>query len=114
MSYRAAAGIIGGLFLACETQADLLFLPESRQQQHQTYALFTENQSDLLYRSGKRAWGAIGGGIALVDFSNWAGKPQLVMHGSANAGFRLNDRMDTLLTETVDARVGLSLLFELT
>ena len=87
----------------------LVILPESRDLQYRTYGLFFDQQSTLVYRNGGHALGAIGGTIAVLEAPEWRWNPQLVANGSANAAFTLNSRGDTLLTETVDARVGLAL-----
>jgi hypothetical protein len=87
-------------------QADEI-VPESHHHQYQTYSIFTDEQSSILFRSAGRGWLEIGGAIAVyqIDVIN----TQLVVHGSASAGLRLNQNGNTLLTETVDARAGLSL-----
>lgn len=110
-----SAGLCAGaLFLASLTgplpsaHAETILLPESRHQQFQTYGLFMDQQSMLVFRFGRRAWGSLGGALALYEKPDWKYKPQLVVHGSATAAFRFNEKFDTLLTETVDARVGLA------
>ena len=60
----------------------------------------------LIYKSGSRAWGSIGTSVAILEESEWRWKPQLVLHASANASYKLNSTGNTLLTETIDARVG--------
>ncbi len=98
--------------LTCSgSRADLIFLPESTHQQFETYGLWIDQQSTLVYKSGGRAWGAIGGAISLFGEKNWKWTPELVLNGSANAAFRINQNISSLLTETDDARVGLSLDF---
>lgn len=94
-------------------EAGWMLLPDSRYQQYLTYGLFIDQQSTLILRSGGRAWGALAGSLGLLEFSGWDSRPQLVAQASANTSFRWNERRDTLLTETVDARVGLSVLWTL-
>lgn len=85
------------------------FLPESRHEQYQPYAFFTDEQSALVYRSAGRAWGAVGGAFALADtpwFPGWKSQPQLVFIASANAGYRINAASAGVFTDTIDARIG--------
>jgi hypothetical protein len=95
-------------------RAEVVLLPESRHLQYQTYGLYIDEQSTLIFRSGARAWGAIGGSLALLGDDEIRYKPQLVAHASANAAYQLNTSGDTLLTQTIDARVGLALDLEFT
>lgn len=96
------------LLFVSTAKADFIFLPESRNQQFRTFGLFIDEQSSVLIRNAGKAWGSLGGAIALAELSEHELKPQLVMHGSANTGFSINKAADTLLTETIDARIGLS------
>jgi hypothetical protein len=91
-------------------RAALTFFPDSHDQQFHTYGLYIDNQSDLLVLDSKRAWGALAGAFAILENDSW-GHPQLVLGASANAAFRFNAQVNTLLTETIDARVGLALQF---
>ena len=95
-------------------KADVIFLPESRHQQYRTYGLFIDQQSSVLFRNSGKAWGSLGGAIGIAEFTGIDFKPQLTLHGSANTGFSINSKGDTLLTETIDARIGLSADFEFT
>jgi hypothetical protein len=95
-------------------KADFELLPESRHLQYQTYGLYIDQQSMLIYRDSGRGWGAVGGEIALVGNDDWKYKPQLVVHASANAAYQINAQGNTLLTQTIDARVGLALDFTFT
>lgn len=97
------------LLIASSAQAEFVFLPDNHHQQFQSYGLFFEQQSTLVLRQEGRAWGAIAATLALFEEDQWIFKPQLVLHGSANASFKFNSHGDMLLTETIDARVGLSL-----
>jgi hypothetical protein len=89
--------------------AETVLLPESHHLQYTTYGLFFEQQSMLIYKSGARAWGAVGITTALLEESDWLYKPQLVVHASANAAYLLNGSKGLLETQTIDARVGLAL-----
>ena len=93
-------------------RANVIFLPETRNQQYRTYGLFIDQQSGLVFQSSGKAWGALGGAIALAELPDCKFKPQLTLHGSANAAMEINSAGDTLLTETIDARAGLSADFE--
>ena len=104
--------MVGLLQHARCAHAEIILLPESRYHLINTYGLFFEEQTSLLSRNGGRAWGALGNAIPLLEQSEWAGRPQLVIHASVNASFRLNPKGDTLLTETIDARAGLLILQE--
>jgi len=74
--------------------------------------LFIDQQSTLIFKSADKAWGALGGFITLAELSSCELKPQLTLHGTANVGFSINSAGNTLLTETVDARVGLTVDLE--
>lgn len=93
------------LALSQNLRAELVFLPESHHQQFLTYAFFLEEHTSLVARNANRAWGSLAASIALLEKSDW--RSQLIAFGSANSSFRLNERRDTLLTETIDARAGL-------
>lgn len=95
-------------------KAEIVFLPESRHQQYRTYGLFIDQQSSLMLRDSGKAWGALGGAITLAELTTCEYKPQLTAHGSANAAMVINSAGNTLLTQTIDARVGLSADFEFT
>ena len=97
------------LMLAGPSHASWQVVPESRDQQYRTYGLLIDQQATLVMRTAGRAWGGLGGEIALIEADHLPFKPQLVLHGSASAAFRLNERNDTFLTETDDARVGLAI-----
>lgn len=115
MNLKFILNVLSCAFLSIgAARADLEIIPESRHHQYTTFGLFIEDgDSSLLLRNAARAWGAVGGALALASIEQWASKPQLIFHGSANASFRLNERHDTLLTETIDARVGLSFEFQI-
>ena len=100
--------ILFGLGFSPGVRAEFTLLPESRHQQYLTYALFTEEHTSLLLRDSGRAWGAVAGGIALLEAPDWRWRPQLIVHASANASFRLNASYAGLLTDTIDARAGLA------
>ena len=97
------------MFLSPQASAETVLLPDSRDLQYRTYGLFFDEQSTLVYRNGGHAQGALGGTLAILEERDWLWEPQLIIHGSANSAFTLNSRGDTLLTETVDARVGLAM-----
>ena len=99
--------------VSLNARAELTVLPDSRHQLFQTFGLFIDEQSSLIYLSGGRAWGGLGGTLGLLGIDSLPFHPQLIAHGSSQAAFRFNQRVDTLLTETVDARVGLALDLEL-
>ncbi len=99
--------ILAALLFSKLAFAGLEFLPENRHQLFQSYALFNEPQSEALWRTPRHAWGALGGTMAVLEASDWAWKPQLVLHAKADAAFRFNAKYNTVLTETIDARVGL-------
>lgn len=108
MKTKIALSILIGFVSFIEiSHAEIEFLPNSRHQQSLTYGLFTDQQSTLVFRSAGQAWAAVGGFISLVELKDWAYQPQLILHGSSSASMRINTKGDTLLTDTVDARVGL-------
>ncbi len=111
---RVLLGLLFLLLFTRETSAEVSILPESRHEQYRTYGLFIDQQSALLFKSSGKAWGSIGGAITLLEFPDLKYKPQLTVHGSANAAFTINGAGDTLLTETIDARAGLSADLEFT
>lgn len=80
-------------------------VPDSQHQLYQTFAFLTDEQSSLISRSGGYAYGEVGGAFALYGIQ--AIDTQLVVHGSALAAYQVAPSI--LLTQTVDARVGLSL-----
>lgn len=96
-------------FSSLSIASDLEVLPTSRHQQYLTYGLFTDEQSTAAFRSEGKAWTAVGGFISLLELKDTPLNPQLVAHGLASAGMRINTRGDTLLTDTVDARAGLAI-----
>lgn len=92
-----------------EARAETVLMPESHHLQYTTYGLFFEEQTQLVYKSAARAWGAVGVTSALLEESEWRWKPQLIVHASANAAYQLDSSGSLLLTETIDARVGLAI-----
>jgi hypothetical protein len=87
---------------------DVQFIPDSHHQQHQTFALFADvDNTSLLWRDAGRAWGSLGGAMALVGSEDL--QTQLVAFGTATASYRFNPAYAGLLTETIDAKVGLQL-----
>lgn len=104
------AAILFAVLLPSFAIAETVLNPESHHSQYQSYGLFFDPQSMLILRSGGRGWGAIGGSLAFLEFSNYEWKPQLVLHASANVGYEFSGHAGgTLYTQTVDARVGFSL-----
>ncbi len=96
--------------------AEIVINPQSDFGQYESYGMFFDPQSDLYGRSGGNAWGALGGAVALLGFPDLKYPGQLVIHGSANASYRLQDTngMTETKFETIDARVGLSYDMEFT
>ena len=92
---------------AAPARADYVMVPESRHQLFQAYGFFLDPQNDLFWRSPDRGWGAVGGVFPLVEFTDWKGKPQILLQGSANAGYLVDTSKLLLRTQTIDARVGL-------
>ena len=90
------------------SHADFEFIPDSHHQQFVTFANFTGETSTFVIRNPDRAWAAVGGGLSVVGFEAWTFKTQMVIFGFANVAFHLNEKRDTVLTETIDARVGLA------
>lgn len=88
--------------------ADPQWLPASRHQQFQTFALFADENTGFLIRESGKGWGALGGAVALVEMPDWKMAPQLVLFGSVNTGFRDKTSIIDFATETMDARFGLS------
>ena len=101
--------IVCGICLSSFSRAEVELLPVSRHQQYLTYGLFTDEQSTLVFRSEGRAWAGVGGFVSLLEFKDLKWQPQLVVHGLATAGMRINTRGDTLLTDTTDARAGFAI-----
>ncbi len=104
------------LFISSVAFAKLVINPQSDFGQYESYGLFFDPQSELYGRSGGNAWGALGGAVALLGFPDLKYPGQLVIHGSANASYRLQDAngMTETKFETIDARVGLSYDMEFT
>ncbi|MBI3542781.1 MAG: hypothetical protein HY075_05840 [Deltaproteobacteria bacterium] len=104
--------LVAALLLAALPAAAHAFetelLPDSRHQLFQPYSFFTDPQTTLLWRTPRKGWGEVGGTFAALEVTDWAWRPQLIIQGSASAAYRFNDKYDTLLTETIDARVGLA------
>ncbi len=86
--------------------ADFEFLPNNRHHQFKTYGLFSEEHGSLLYRNGGRAWGDLGVSLAFIEMSDWWGRPQLILFGTASSNFRLGNDGAGFLTETTDGRFG--------
>lgn len=107
-SFKNRLFVFAMTVISANAFAGMQVLPDSRHQQYQTYGLFFDQQSLLAFRQEGRAWGALAGSIAALELTDWKWNPQLVIHGSANASFKINGKGDTLLTETIDARVGLA------
>lgn len=85
-------------------------LPESRHALYQTYGLFFEQQSAILFYAPSRAWGAVGGTLALYGNNESPSHPQILMHATANAAMTYNETL-RIYTQTVDARVGFAYQF---
>jgi hypothetical protein len=85
--------------------AELEFLPESHHQRYQTYGLFIDNQTSLIYRDGGRAWAAVAATVALLGRKTPESSSQLVASASVNTAFRIDDGLNP---ETADARVDLT------
>jgi hypothetical protein len=98
--------------ISFHAKAEVVLNPDSRHGQYTTYGLFFEPQSEVIDKSGGNAWGNVGGYISLAEFKGLKWSPQLVLHASANASYRLVSDLNegTVLTkfETIDARVGLA------
>lgn len=106
-------GILFTLLLAAiPARAGLLFLPATRHQQYQTYALFTEEQISFIFRNQNRAWAAIAGDFALAEAPDWFGKPQVIVNGSVATSFLSKGSLIDFNVETFDARFAL--LIEMT
>ncbi|OFZ83406.1 MAG: hypothetical protein A2583_08535 [Bdellovibrionales bacterium RIFOXYD1_FULL_53_11] len=101
--------LTAGAVSMLETRADgvLEILPESRHQQFIAYPFILEECTSALYRGAGRGWGAIGGSIALAELPGLPGRPQFVAHANANVSYKFGNRQKPVLTETIDARVGL-------
>ncbi len=104
---------IASLFALPLARADVVFLPESHHHQYLTYGLFLDENSAALYRTGGRAWGNLGGAIALFEENNLPTKPQLVFHAVVNAAYHMTPKGDAVAGETVDDRLGASFEFAL-
>ncbi|MBC7385528.1 MAG: hypothetical protein H7301_05095 [Cryobacterium sp.] len=99
-------GFIGFLAAPLNSRgADTTFLPESHHQRYQTYGLFIDNQTTLIYRNAGRAWGALGATFALLGRGQGVEASQLVVSASVNTAFRLEDGLSP---ETADARVEIT------
>jgi len=91
----------------------LEFMPESRHSQYRTYSLLFDEQSLLIYRDGGHALGVLGGYITVLEAPNLPGRPELTVHGTASSYFTIGLSQGRLLTETIDARIGLAVDFEI-
>lgn len=85
-----------------------VLLPESLHQQFHTFALFIDQQSVLLGRDGRRGWGSVAANLALYGSEDSDSRPQIVLSASANTGFGIKKHFEALLTQTIDARLGLA------
>ncbi|MBI3556782.1 MAG: hypothetical protein HY074_11005 [Deltaproteobacteria bacterium] len=103
----AAVLVVTGFTFSRGAQAGFDFLPENRHHLFQSYGLFNEPQTEAYWRTPRHAWGAMGSTMALLEAPDWAWHPQLIVHAKADAAFRFNAKYNTILTETIDARVGL-------
>ena len=95
-------------------RSEVVFLPESRDQQYRTYGLYIDNQSTFIFKSAATSWGALGGSVAIAEINSWKWKPQFAVHGTANAAMAIISTSSALQTQTIDARAGLSFEFEFT
>ncbi len=96
------------LFLFQTVNAEVVVNPESHHKQFLTYGHLFEPQTTLLFRSGVRGWGGVGGSTALFEFPKADLPSQLVMHASINTSYQVDDSSSTVHVETNDVRVGLA------
>ncbi len=103
----AALGLISSFFSRSARADDVVILPDSRHELFETYGLYFDQQSALVYRSGGNIWGAIGGALPFLEAPSLPFQPQMFISATVNAGFSYNDNHTTLLTQTFDARTAL-------
>lgn len=85
-------------------RAETVFLPESHHQQYESFGLFIDNQTEILYRNAGRAWASLGISAALFQIDTASSSGQVVIESSVNTAFRLSDGLSP---ETADARIAL-------
>ena len=96
-----------GLASTAHADLDLQFIPESHHQQYETFGLWPDDHTSLLWINGGRGWGGIAGTMAFLGSEPL--QTQLIVFASANASYRISPTEATLLTDTIDARAGLQL-----
>jgi hypothetical protein len=95
-----------------ESRAGWEILPDSRHHLYQTYGLYFEEQSSLVYTGNHHMWGAVGGAIPIAGDAEGEHHPQFVFHSTANAAMHFSDS-GRIYTETIDARLGLQFEYAL-
>jgi len=96
-----------------ESSSSWILMPESRHSLYRTYTLLYDEQTSLIVRDGGSAIGIIGGYFTVLEATGLPGHPQLSLHGTAASYFAFPTGSGPLLTQAVDARVGLALDFEI-
>lgn len=104
--------LVGHLAVAAAI-AGATVLPPSRHHRFLTYGLFNEEETALFFRDSGNAWGSVGASMAFIEMTEWAGRPQLVLHGTVSASFRGLGRFFDYTTETFDGRFGVDVELEL-
>lgn len=104
--------LIPTLFLSTLCQANWTFLPESHHQLYDSWGLFFDEQSMLLNYGQGRVWSALGGTMPIFGNEESLHHPEIIFHASANAAIHYNDNF-RLWTETLDARLGIAIEWEL-
>ena len=94
----------------------ITFFPTPRHQQYQTFGLFDEEQSGIIFASGGNAARAdLGTDVTLLEASSLPFHPQLTVYGSVDTSFlKKSNAIFDFVAETFDAEFGFAIESELT
>jgi hypothetical protein len=86
-------------------QADWGLLPKNSHQLYETYGLFIDNQTTMVYYGASRAYGGIGGSFALFGNPDTLAHPQIVVIASVNAAMIFAES-GRIYSDEIDVRAG--------
>ncbi|MGK5083195.1 hypothetical protein WDW37_07795 [Bdellovibrionota bacterium FG-1] len=86
-------------------KADWQLLPKNSHQLYQTYALFIDEQTSLLWYGAQRSWGAVAGNFAIYGNPDSPAHPELVAIASVNASMIFSDS-GRIYTDEFDVHAG--------
>ena len=99
-------------FCSAHAFAEWQLLPQSRHQLFRSYALFSDQQTGVVYYGASRLWGVVGNNYALAGDPDRSSRPQLVTLGTINAAMVMESG-GRIVTDGFDVRVGLAYEFSL-